>query len=493
MTECIILTSILKYNKNYIDNILKNSLFDNVLCRYISLEIIINYFYLCDYNPQLINFLIKDLNFNDLIIDYIELYIENYLSKLNYENIGIIKKRSLYQITLNHICPVSLFRKNMKDLYQFSKNLNIVSRKDLENTLVSLNIDSSGLQNLKYRQVTVNNTNLISLCGRVYKIKEEHCLKSCFMVCKNKLCIDKTYVLMLFDVNYLITESKKTFTHVVSDRQKTCLNCKGYLEENIEYRTYMIEYKYILSASNFYVYIKTKLSLNENGCYFGTFERNNNGKLLFNVTKEYVIQTDCIHYMMTDVCKINIELQLLSITSAIFKRIKANCDLQDTILFIILNILSIHNTRILIFTSDPQYVKNFAVHLMKIKNLQKNIYYDMKSFKDKNGLCIRDYNDTKIFKIDLIFHMPISNLVDYSYSSCTDDFSVISKSKNLTEDDHRNIQELFIKFRKEFKRIIEPERLLNMLAHVYSSIHEYQDDASQINDFILKHFVDKLL
>ncbi|WUR04202.1 uncharacterized protein VNE69_07268 [Vairimorpha necatrix] len=461
-----IISCILNSNMDLINNTLQDIIYKDFICKFFTLELSINYFDLCEEFPLDMNIIIRSTDFNVELLKHIEFYIENFFKNLQYENIKALRNRQLFKIHLRHICPLVNLKRSIKEVYKLTNNQDVND---------------------------FSSYNFLILSGEIHRIKETRVLRSCFLECENILCQDKCYILKLEDVNYLAHESKKTFIHIVEDKYKTCLNCKSLLVENIKFRTYSTKYEHILNDDSYQIYIKSHKDLISKGFYVGFLQRRNNGKLQFNVNQSYEQNIENIKYKLRNTVTRDLQTHLLIVSSFIFKSIKSHCDIQDCILMIILNIFSFNNIRMLIFTTDSCYVRSCTVNFFKIKDLQVNIFYDMKSFRDVKGLCIRNYGDTKIQSVDMIFHLPINHLLDYSYEKSLLDFKINKKTVNLNENDQRNIQDLFIKFRKEYKRIIEPERLLNTLTSIYISILEYTEDSYLINDFILQHFVDKLL
>jgi hypothetical protein len=494
MNASFIINKILEQNKLNINHKVEENVYNNVISRYFDLKIVIDYFELCDEYPESINQVVKLKSFSKSIEEEIHLYIEACISKLDYENANIINKSNLYEIIFVHLIPIVLFTEDICMVYDVVRSRTIPVY-DIKTTTKKSKPKKKSNE-IQKRVCRVYN--FLVLRGTSYKFKEKLTLRSSFFVCENELCKDKNYLLKLKSVNYLIKDSKKSFIHLVDTNHKNCLNCKSDLIELIKFRVYTKEFEYIISDGIYSIYGQSNHVLESTGYFEGILERRNSGKLYLKVERSYNHDIDYYKYKVSK--EINITLRrhdftryLLSVTNFVFSPIKKNCDLYDCLLLIILNILSNNESRMLIFTTDTCYIRKCALNLFQIKNMKTNLYYDLKSLNKSKGLCIRDYEEVKINNIDYVFHIPIKHLLDYSYQASKDDIEISKINKELNENDHKNIQELFIEFRREYKRVLEPERLLNTLTSLYISVYEYTNDTEYINEFILNNFLDKLL
>ncbi|EQB61737.1 hypothetical protein NAPIS_ORF00684 [Vairimorpha apis BRL 01] len=416
-----IIEKILEYNRYKISETLNKAVKNTFIIQFIIIPITINYFMLCNDYPELIIY----------ILDKLLIFFE----VLKYANTLLIENKELYKINFKHLMPLNLFFLKSKEIYKM-------------------------------------NLNLFFIKGKIYKNKEILDLRSRIFICENRLCNDKSYLLKLKNLAYLMQDSLKSFLNRVINETKVCIGCKTLLTEQIDLRVYCKKYEYIVSDNSVSTYANSYLDISKENYFQGIFERKNNGKLILNILSKYnkvtLLHRHIPLHLENDPLNVNyssILKHLQNITNFIFANFNSNITIYDTILLIILNIFAKNREKILIYTSDTIYIRRCADNFFKMKNLDVVINDSLNSFK--SGLY-------------------------YSYNAY-ETFTIENLDCNLNENDHNCLQNLFIKFRQEYKRIIEPERLLQTLTSIYLSIKEFVGDNENINVFILEYFIDKLL
>lgn len=563
MINDLIIEKIVSHNRYKITETLNKAVNNTFISQFIVIPITINYFILCNDFPEDMKYI---LDFKTLSIEIktkIHQEIVNYFEILKYSNTLLIDTTDLYEITFQHLLPINVFLINSREIYKFQNNLSIIK-------------------------------------GSIYKNKERLDLKSRIYKCENRLCNDKSYLLRLKNLAYLMQDSLKSFLNRIVNETKVCLGCKTLLTEIIDLRVYSKKYEYFLTDKSVSTHAVSHLNISNEKYFQGIFERRNNGKLFFKILSSYKKETleyrhiplhleDTIvnsfmypedlnsksfiylenesnkscnkienksdkdfysskneldkklnkikndpnkdsknelnysiikldakfkntkYNLKQDLSKpettfLNSPLQLddkferfnysativhlHDITNFLFSKFNNNITIYDTIILIILNILSKTNEKVLIYTSDTTYIRRCAENFFKMKNLNIKISYSLNSFN--NGLCIRPFEEIKTKDILYVFQIPINQCLDYSYNNC-ENIYIENLDCNLNEHDHNSLQKLFLKFRNEYKRIIEPERLLRTLTSIYLSIKEFVGDNENINVFILEYFLDKLL
>lgn len=455
-----IIEKILEYNRYKISETLNKAVKNTFIIQFIIIPITINYFMLCNDYPELIIYILDVKSFTDEVKKKIHQEIINFFEVLKYANTLLIENKELYKINFKHLMPLNLFFLKSKEIYKM-------------------------------------NLNLFFIKGKIYKNKEILDLRYRIFICENRLCNDKSYLLKLKNLAYLMQDSLKSFLNRVINETKVCIGCKTLLTEQIDLRVYCKKYEYIVSDNSVSTYANSYLDISKENYFQGIFERKNNGKLILNILSKYnkvtLLHRHIPLHLENDPLNVNyssILKHLQNITNFIFANFNSNITIYDTILLIILNIFAKNREKILIYTSDTIYIRRCADNFFKMKNLDVVINDSLNSFK--SGLCIRPFEEIKAKDIFFIFQIPINQCLDYSYNAY-ETFTIENLDCNLNENDHNCLQNLFIKFRQEYKRIIEPERLLQTLTSIYLSIKEFVGDNENINVFILEYFIDKLL
>ncbi|KAF9763155.1 hypothetical protein NGRA_1469 [Nosema granulosis] len=511
---------IFEENQKAIKETIANSLYLSIPSEFLSFSIAIDLISLCEAHPKQIQEIIQDyIGFKNLLRELIKMEIMEVYTKEKIEHVQMIIFKDLFDVTIDLFnTPILALHTDIRDV------LSIIQPKY---NIIAKNPDLVSAEQT-YEVISKVSVSINTLRGKISTIGEKTEQTSSFFSCMNRSCSDKTYLFKLKSISYAFMDTKRTFTFKTNVSTSTCFKCKTNLVEIIKKRRFKKLYTFMITDTEFNLRGESEVNLvSEEECVtkdvflVGHLIRTNKGTPLFSLISAGFIED--IENGGKKIARVELnsrgklEDDLLKITSLYFSSFKELCTIEDTLLFIILNIINQSNTKVLLFTSDPVYASRCSQNILRNQGLYRKICYDHKRFKEPSGICIRAYDEGLIKKIavDHVFNLSICNFLDYKYNPPPNEdieININPSYKTLFNNtmyssqveilpfssiysDYTPIQHLFLTFRESYKGVIEPERLFNTLLSLYKSIEEIMqgEKEEQYADFILRHFKDKLI